>query len=434
MAQIQEPDTCPHALGDAHVPHALTMPLEVGECPVGSSPAMLAVQARNRVARAVMPDGQPVWLVTGYNEVRAVLADRRFSSVPSNPGYPVAGGFGLAGSILNRTMQRHDPPEHTRMRRMVAREFTPARVAGFQPIIDKAVQDVLEEVSSSAKDVIDFGKQVAEEIPARVTDDILGIPTDERAFFKQAAGALFNVHDSAELYLESENRVADYIRSLIASGRAAPGGIVNRLVKAYAGSDQGSEDELVAFIMHLVVAGHETTTNQMNLSMWSLLTTEPPRGRRLDSLTRDEWLPAIDELLRFHAIVRGGPRRVALEDVAIGDVTIKAGEGVFLSVWAANHDPLVHQNPEAWSWTRDERQPEHLAFGHGLHQCLGQYLAREELAAVFAGFFNRFPAASVNNSEGAAVFGSDSTNYGMRTLQVRLNRQGRAEGTQECGN
>ncbi|WP_162534007.1 cytochrome P450 [Dietzia lutea] len=415
------------------MPQALTLPLEVGECPVGGSREMLALQSRTPVARAAMPDGQPVWLVTGYDEVRAVLGDRRFSSVSSKPGYPTAGGFGLAGSVLNRTMQRHDPPEHTRMRRMIAREFTPARVAGFQPIIDKAVEDVLKEVCASGEDVIEFKKQIAEEVPARVTDEIMGIPEDERAFFKEAAAALFNVHDSAEQYLESETRVADYIRSLITTGRATPDGLVSRLAKNYSGSEHASEDELAAYIMHLVVAGHETTTNQMTLDMWSLLNTEPPEGRSLDSLTRAEWLDVIDELMRFHAIVRGGPRRVAVEDITVGDVTIKAGEGVLTSIWTANHDPSAFDDPESWSWSRDERQPEHLGFGHGLHQCLGQYLAREELATVFTEFFGRFPAATLSEGEGAAVFGSDSTNYGMHSLRVQLNRSKRNEDSQEHG-
>ena len=397
------------------------MPLEVrADCPVGASPGLAALQRKAPMARAVMPDGQPVWLVTGYHEAKVVLADRRFSAVPSNPGYPLAGGFGLHGSILAQTMQRKDPPEHTRMRKLVGRQFTPARIASFQPIVDAAVEKVLDDLAESGDAVIEFGERAAKRIPAMVTDEILGIPAGERTFFQNAAAALFNVHDSAEEFLASENRVAEYLRSLLSSGGASPDGIIAQLVRARESRGQLTDEELVAFILHLVVAGHETTTNQMLLSLWSLLTADPPEGRRLSDLDDTQWAEVVEELLRFHAIVRGGPRRAAIEDVEVGGVTIRAGEGVYVSIWTANHDASVYPTPASWKWAREASEPEHLAFGHGLHQCLGQYLARAELRATFRRFFHRFPDAALDGADEAALFGSETTNYGMHKLLVRL--------------
>jgi cytochrome P450 len=276
-----------------------------------------------------------------------------------------------------------DPPDHTRLRRAVADRFTPARVAERRAGIERIVADLLDAMERKGPPA-DLRADFALAIPSRVICELLGVPPSDEHEFLRPTDVMLDPAATPERAAAAFRGFADYVRGVVERKRVEPGDdLLTDLVR----SGELDDLELAGMTMELFITGHETTANAIALGALALL--RAPRAWdafRADADRVDAWC---EELLRFLSIVEQSFTRVAREDLELDGTEIRAGERVTVSLLAANHDPAAFPDPDEVSPERGARG--HLAFGHGIHKCLGQHLARVEMQAALAGLGARFP-------------------------------------------
>ncbi|MEU3568523.1 cytochrome P450 [Kitasatospora sp. NPDC036755] len=382
-----------------------------GGCPFGPPPAYPEAAATGPVTRAELPDGDLCWLVTGFAEVRTVLSDRRFSADIRHPAFPllVAGARELITD--NPDFLRLDDPEHARQRRMITGEFLVKRVEALRPEIQRIVDEALDRMTAG-RTTADLVTDFALPVPSLVICLLLGVPYEDHDRFQSLSRTMLSRESTVEQLREAQEEVRDYLRDLTARKRAQP---EDDALSRLAARDDLTPDDVAGMAVLLLIAGHETTASMISLSTALLL--EHPE--QIPGLADPATLPgAVDELLRLLTIVHTGLPRVALEDVELGGVTVRAGEGVMAMLSTANRDDAVfggagRRATDELDLDRDARR--HLAFGFGVHQCLGQPLARAELQIALETLFRRLPGLRVT---GEREFRTDSFIYGMRSLPV----------------
>ncbi|MBD0692416.1 cytochrome P450 [Streptomyces sp. CBMA123] len=383
-----------------------------GGCPFGPPPAYSEAAATAPMTRAELPDGDACWLVTGFAEVRTVLSDRRFSADIRHPAFPLLVAGAREELITdNPPFLRLDDPEHARQRRMVTGEFLVKRVEALRPEIQRIVDEALDRMTAG-RTTADLVADFALPVPSLVICLLLGVPYEDHDRFQSLSRTMLSRESTVEQLREAQEEVQDYLRNLAARKRAQPeDDILSRL----AARDDLTPDDVAGTGVLLLIAGHETTANMISLST-ALLLEQPEQIARLADPAA---LPgAVEELLRLLTIVHTGLPRVALEDVELGGVTVRAGEGVIAMLSTANRDESVfggadHRATDELDVTRDARR--HLAFGFGVHQCLGQPLARAELQIALETLFRRLPGLRLT---GEREFRTESFIYGMRSLPV----------------
>ncbi|GHE14244.1 cytochrome P450 [Streptomyces alanosinicus] len=325
------------------------------------------------------------WLVTRNEDARAVLSDPRFSSENVRPGFP-----GLQPTTPPRTpgqLFAMDPPEHTRLRRMLIPEFTFRRVEQLRPAIRRVAGELLDRFVEKGQPA-DLVEHFTLPLPLLTICELLGVPYSDRDFIHQQASAFATVSAGPEAMRAGWAALFGYLQELLAAKSRAPeDDLMSRLATERVATGEATPAEAAGLAVQLLIAGHETTASMLSLGAVALL-------RHPDQLTALRADPAlvpgaVEELLRYLTVVHIGLRRIATEDVEIGGVTIRAGEGVVIALQAANRDPAVFADPDALDFTRDAGP--HLAFGHGLHHCLGQSLARAELQIALPMVFHRLP-------------------------------------------
>jgi cytochrome P450 len=379
------------------------------------------------VFRPPIPEaGAGVVLLTRHADVEAVLRDAEHRFSVRRQAADVFRRFGdrlpaaiLEGPIGSRSMLLQDPPEHTRLRGLVSKAFTPRRVAVLEPRV-RALADALLDGALAAGEV-DWIHEVAEPLPAVVIAELLGVPPEDHRTFRGWSSRLIDAlpafgqpgaSEEVEALIET---LAGYLRDRIAERRRAPADdLLSDLIAARDRQDALSEDELVATALLLLLAGHETTTNLIGNGLLALLRSP----EQLDWLRADpagRVANAVEELLRFDSPVQGTVR-VALEDVEIGGEAIAKGTLVVCGIGAANRDPEVHPDPDRLDLARDPIR--HLSFGLGTHFCLGASLARLEGRAVFQALGER--VASVEGLDEALAYRTNPILRGLRSLRVRL--------------
>ncbi|MEU4114953.1 cytochrome P450 [Kitasatospora sp. NPDC028055] len=398
------------------VPTAPAVPLlpapHSSGCPFGPPPAYTEAAATAPMTRAELPDGDSCWLATGYAEVRAVLSDRRFSADVRHPAFPLLVAGAREELVTdNPSFLRLDDPEHARQRRMVTGDFLVKRVEALRPEIQRIVDEALDRMTAG-RTTADLVTEFALPVPSLVICSLLGVPYEDRDRFQGLSRTLLSRDSTVEELRAAQDEVLDYLRDLTARKRAQPeDDVLSRL----AARDDLSPDDVAGTGVLLLIAGHETTANMISLST-ALLLEQPEQIARLADPAA---LPgAVEELLRLLTIVHTGLPRVALEDVELGGVTVRAGEGVIAMLSTANRDEAVfgggdHRSPDELDLDRDARR--HLAFGFGVHQCLGQPLARAELQIALETLFRRLPGL---RPTGERRFRTESFIYGMRSLPV----------------
>ncbi|RKT19728.1 cytochrome P450 [Streptomyces sp. 1114.5] len=383
-------------------------------CPFAPPPAYTEAAAAGTMTRAVLPGGESCWLATGYAEVRTILSDRRFSADVRHPNFPLLLPGRREVIAKNPSFLRLDDPEHARLRRMVTGDFLVKRVEAMRPDIQQIVDETLDRMTEGRTEA-DLVADFALPVPSLVICLLLGVPYEDREFFQSISRTLLSNTGTIEGLQKAQEELLQYLEGLTARKRERPeDDILSRL----AARDDLTLREAANTGILLLIAGHETTANMISLST-ALLLDRPEQVARLADPAA---VPgAVEELLRHLTIVHTGLPRVALEDVELGGTTVKAGEGVIAMLSTANRDEAVfggagHRPVEEVDLDRDARR--HLAFGFGVHQCLGQPLARAELQIALATLFRRLPGLRLSRPGEEPAFRTDSFIYGMRSLSV----------------
>jgi cytochrome P450 len=403
-------ETTPHRETTPHLETAAPLPL-VRSSPLDPPAEYARLRAEDPVSRLRMPNGQTGWLLTRYSDVRAVLADPRFSSRNGFVFNPVRPLTPEAEVLLRQTPGQFigmDPPEHTRFRRMLTGQFTVRRMRELEPRIAEIVSSRLDALAGPPVDLV---AAFTLPVPSLVICELLGVPYADRADFQRRSRTLLSVTADLAVVLEARQEIRDYITGLVRAKRQHP---ADDLLSGLARDDTLTDEELTSVGALLLVAGHETTANMLALGTLTLLR----RPDRLAQLAADPALldRAVEELLRYLTIIQFGLVRLALADVPVGGVLVRAGEPVVASLAAANRDPAHFADPETLDLAR-EYAP-HLAFGHGVHQCLGQQLARTELRLGFGQLLARFPTLRLAVPPEDVPMREDTIVYGVGSLPV----------------
>ncbi|WP_433578598.1 cytochrome P450 [Nocardia brasiliensis] len=353
-------------------------------CPFDPPVELRALRARNPLTRMVFPDGHHGWLATGYATVRAILADPRFSARAELTHSPIVDLGPLPpappGDFLNL-----DAPEHTRYRKLLAGKFTVRRMQLLTAHVAQVSAECLDAMETSGGP-LDLLTAFAYPIPALVICELLGVPDRDRPRFQQLVADLVTKMNDPNIPLEQGLAVFEearhYMRRLVADKRDAP---TDDLLSELTAADL-DEDELTGVAVLLLIGGFDTTANMLALGTFALLR----HPEQLFALRADPGLAdrAVEELMRYLTLAHTLTRS-ALQDVEVEGQLIKAGETVALSAHAANRDPARFPDPDTLDLRRNATG--HLGFGHGVHQCLGQQLARVELRTALPALLSRFP-------------------------------------------
>ena len=367
-----------------------------------------------------------VWLVTGYEEAVAVLHEKAFSvdhggkRTPSETPAPAPAGTGSVPGErgMENIMLFKDPPDHTRLRNLVNKAFTPRVVEGLRPRIQSMLDELLADLAG--RDEVDLIADFAYPLPVRVISELLRIPEADRADIRNWSTAVAPILDPIlppdveEQVAEAGMALGEYFEHLITARRSDPGpDLLSALIHAEEEGDQLNADELRATCVLLLIAGHETTMNLIGNGMLALLQDR----RQLDRVRDDPALSktAVEEFLRFDSPVHL-TARTALEDVTVAGRPIAAGEMVVVAIAAANRDPRRFSEPERLDVARSPNR--HIAFSAGPHFCVGATLARAEAQIAVPGLVRRFPRLDLAVDE--PEWRKTITLRGLKSLPVAL--------------
>ncbi|MDA8372164.1 MAG: cytochrome P450 [Nocardiopsaceae bacterium] len=390
-------------------------PTGLGEGTTLADPGLLAdpytgfgrIREQGPVVRGSMLDGSPFWIVTRREDVRTVLNDPRFAnsslSVPGREhderaamleqlGLPKAYVPYMVQSVLDS-----DPPDHTRLRKLVSRAFTVRRVNELRPRVEQITDGLLTALPEKAEGgVVDLIEHFAYPLPITIICELVGVPEEDRPLWREWSDALTRIDDIDRMGGAVRDMV-EHIRHMLDQRRAAPSDdLLDALIRVR--DDEGdrlSETELITMVLTLVIAGHETTAHLIGNGTAALLT----HPGQLALIREDpQLLPAaVHELMRWCGPVLVTRPRYATEDVTVADTLIRQGDTVEAVLVSANRDPRYFPDPDRLDITRrpEGRGEQHIGFGHGAHYCLGAALARQEGEVAFGRLFDRYPGLAL---------------------------------------
>ncbi|MFB1044844.1 cytochrome P450 [Streptomyces chrestomyceticus] len=353
-------------------------------CPFAPPAELTEARRHGPISRYTFPGGKPGWLITGYDLVRAVLADQRFSSRKELMRHHPTIDYGdievppaPPGEFLLM-----DDPEHRRYRKPLAGKFTVRRMRLLTERVEQVTADCLDAMEKTGPPA-DLVSAFAKPIPAVMICELLGVPYEDRGSFQAQVESFMSGETTDEELIAAYTAVQNYLAELVAAKRANP---TDDVLSELTDSDL-TDEELRGISLILLAAGLDTTANMLALGTFALL----QNPAQLAALRAEPALAdrAVEELLRYLSVAKTF-LRVPLEDVELGGHTIEAGSPVILSLNTANRDPERFADPHALDLRRQGGG--HLAFGHGIHQCLGQQLARVEMGVAFPALVNRFPS------------------------------------------
>ncbi|TKD03959.1 cytochrome P450 [Polyangium fumosum] len=366
------------------------------------------------LSKVKLPNGRVVWVATSHKDIRTILSDPRFSSNRRDPNFPSLAYERPPSSNLKPMLLELDPPEHGPARRAVLGEFTLQRMNALAPRIQQIVDQHIDAMLAGPRPV-DLVQALSLPVPSLVICELLGVPYADHEFFQTHSANVVNQKAPAEVIMGSVVALMTYLGQLVGAKVQNPtDDLLSRQIQKQLENGAVDFEGMVSMAFLLLLAGHETTANMISLSTLVLL----QHPEKLAALREDpsKTLSAVEELLRYFTIAESALGRVAKEDVEIGGVTIKAGEGVFALANTGNRDPEVFENADELDLARNSRN--HLAFGYGQHQCLGQNLARLELQIVIDTLFKRIPELRAAVPFEELSFKDGSAVYGMHEFPV----------------
>ncbi|SEH50753.1 Cytochrome P450 [Mycolicibacterium rutilum] len=380
------------------------------------TPELADIREHAGVSTVTNAFGMTVYLVARHDDVKEVLSDHQRFSNGRPPGFVMPGAPTLSDEELASSRAGNllglDPPEHQRLRRMLTPEFTIRRMRRLEPRIVEIVDAQLDRMQNAGAPV-DLVEHFALPIPSLVICELLGVPYEDRADFQHRSARQLDLSLPFDERLDLQRAGRAYMQSLVERARRQPGeDILGMLIREHGA--ELSDDELVGVAGLLLLAGHETTSNMLGLGTLALL-------RHPDQLAAvrddpDAVGPAVEELLRWLSIVHTAIPRITTTDVELAGVKIPAGQLVFASLPSANRDPDFLDSPDVLDIARGAAG--HLAFGHGVHHCLGAPLARMEMRIAFPALLQRFPTLQLAEDFTDVQFRSFHFIYGLKSLQV----------------
>ncbi|MGX8906990.1 cytochrome P450 [Streptomyces netropsis] len=391
-------------------PEETTLPTRRPQgCPFDPPAELADLRERQPLTRLRYPDGHLGWLATGHSTVRAISADTRFSSRYELMHYPFPGMEGVEippATVGDLTGM--DQPEHTRYRRLLAGKFTVRRMRALTERVEQITAEHLDAMERQGPSV-DLVQAFAYPVPALMICELLGVPGAVRRTFMERAAAISAPEATPDEQTAALTGLGVFFRELVEDKRAQP---TDDVLSDLTTSDL-TDEELAGIAAFLLAAGLDTTANMIGLGTFALLThPEQAAALRADPGLADQ---AVEELLRYLTITHTGVR-TALEDVELDGQLIRLGESVTISNQAANRDPARFEDPDTLDIHR--KATGHLAFGHGIHQCLGQQLARVEMRVALPALFTRFPTLRLAVPPEEVPLRTDMNIYGVHRLPV----------------
>jgi len=381
---------------------------------------MTAMRQRGPIHPVLLPTGASAWLVVGHQEVMAALADTRLSVAGMRESGALDGGKLRPDQrdAMLKGLTNVDPPDHTRLRRLVSGVFTARRIEALRPRIGRHIDDLIAGFAGNGQ--VELMTEFAAPLPMLVLCELLGVPQADRQPFGAWSRAILAGIGTPDFPVDTAEQFTDYLRDLIADKRQRPDdGLLSAMVQARDEKDKLSEDELTSMAFLMIVAGHETTVSLIGNGMY-LLMSQPDQARKLRA--DPGLLPgAIEEFLRLEPPVPLATIRAAVSPIDIGGTTVAPGEMVVLNLQSANRDESQFANADQLDLGRSGGR--HLTFGHGIHYCLGAPLGRLECELAVGTLLRRFPdlrlavpAAELTWSQGLFV-------HRMETLPLVFDRQ-----------
>ncbi|MFF1615627.1 cytochrome P450 [Amycolatopsis sp. NPDC058278] len=372
-------------------------------------PAMAAQRSEAPIGKLDLPFGMNAWLVTGYDEAKAVLGKATgfssdFGNLVGNAGVTAdqnPGGLGFA-----------DPPVHTRLRKLLTPEFTMRRLSRLAPRIDEIVAEQLDAMAA-ADGPVDLWQAFALPIPSLTICELLGVSYEDREDFQRLSTARFDLFGGASASLGAMSESLTYLLDIVKKQREQPGdGLLGMLIKEH--GDEIDDRELAGLADGVLTGGLETTASMLALGALVLLRDE----KAMDAVRGDDESVHrfVEELLRYLTVVQMAFPRFAKEDMEIGGVHIAEGDIVLVSLSTADRDPKLGPDMETFDATRDPTS--HLAFSYGIHRCIGAELARMELRTAYPALIRRFPNLRLAVPEEKLSFRQVSIVYGLDELPV----------------
>lgn len=384
--------------------------------PLGPPLEYARLRADQPLSSVRLWDGSRAWIATRWEDVRAILGSPHFSVDPFRPGYPSVSPARAVQARSRQAFINMDDPDHARFRRMLTKDFMQKRMSDLRPMVRTLIDGLIDKMIEHGPP-LDFVEYFSQPLPSMVISALLGVPYEDHTKLGTWSNTRNDHTASPEVVQEAVRKMEAHLGLIIERKEADPGDgrdMLSRLVIEQIRPGHVTREEVVRIASLLYSAGHGTTGSQIGLGTLSLL-MNPDQRAELDA---DPSLlaSAVEEMLRFHTIAHFNSARVATADVMIGDQLIRAGEGVYPLIFAANRDPAVFPNPDTFDIHRNPQ--EHVAFAYGIHQCLGQPLARLELQTVFSMLFKRLPGLRLAVPVEALTFNSTSQVYRVEALPV----------------
>ncbi|SCE09116.1 cytochrome P450 [Streptomyces sp. DvalAA-19] len=381
------------------------------QCPFNPSPEYAGWRAEEGL-RKVSWNGHSVWAVSRFEDIKAAMTDPRISAealaLQSNGAHE--------GPNAPEIFARMDDPEHARLRRMLTKDFTVKRVDALRPQIQEMADGFIDAMIEKGAPA-DLVQDYALPIPSLVISLMLGVPYKDHDFFQTITATMMNMHTPREEKAQASREFFGYMMELVARKEREPeDDLMSRVVHEHVLTGQLRRETAAMNGVILLNAGHETTANMISLSTAALLENPRMADRLVTCEDPRQLANAIEELLRYLTIVHSLVARVAKEDLELGGQQIKAGEGLIMNLPAGNWDPAFTEQPELLDLDRKARG--HLAFGHGVHQCLGQTLARAELQIALPTLLRRLPGLRLAVPLEEISFRNDMSIYGVHELPL----------------
>jgi cytochrome P450 len=385
-------------------------------CPFAPPPESLALNDIKQLSRVRIWDGSTPWLIHGYDAIRALFTDSRTSVDDRLPGYP-HWNAGMLATVHKRprSVFTSDAEEHTRYRRMLSKPFTFKRVEALRPAVQKIADERIDALLAGPKPG-DIVSTLALPIPTLVISEMLGVPYEDADFFQEQAHRGTGRYATEEDTVQGAATLAKYIANMIRAKMPSPSEDLVSDLAERVNAEEISVREATQLALGVLIAGHETTANMISLSIAALLEHPDQLAFLRDVEDPKAVAAAVEELMRYLSIIQTGQRRIAVEDIEVGDETIRAGDGIILDVAPANWDARQFPDPERLELRRDNGA--HVGFGYGRHQCVGQQLARMELQIALPTLFRRVPTLRLAVPVKELPFKHDTLAYGVYELPV----------------